>query len=402
VSSTSDPAAPPLEAGRTRVWLVLALWGAGLGAAGQYGKVALVYDMLPALYPGAGAVLGWAVSLVGVVGIVLGVAAGVVISSVGLRRAMLVGLGGGAALSALQALAPPLWTFLALRVAEGAFHLALVVAAPTLISQLSAPRHRPVTLTLWGTFFGVAFAGIAAFGVPLAERHGVPALFLAHAVWMAAFAAVLAALLPADEATEGSRLPRAGELMARSARIYRSARIGAPAAGWLFYTFAFVALLTLIGPYVPEGARTATLTAMPLVSIAASLTLGVALLRWMSAVAVMQIGFASAAALTLAFLAAPGHPALCLAVAAALGLVQGAGFAAVPELNAAPADRALANGGLAQTGNLGNTLGVPVLAAWIAAFGFPGLVWPLALALALGALGQALLARARENRSCQR
>ena len=169
---------------------MLALWGAGLGAAGQYGKVALVYDMLPALYPGAGAVLGWAVSLVGVVGIVFGVAAGVVVSSVGLRRAMLAGLAGGAALSALQALAPPLWAFLGLRVVEGAFHLALVVAAPTLISQLSAPRHRPVTLTLWGTFFGVAFAGIAAFGVPLAERHGVPALFVAHAVWMEVFAAV--------------------------------------------------------------------------------------------------------------------------------------------------------------------------------------------------------------------
>jgi predicted MFS family arabinose efflux permease len=185
--------------------------------------------------------------------------------------------------------------------------------------------------------------------------------------------------------------------MARSARIYRSPRLGAPAAGWLFYTFAFVALLTLIGPHIPGQARAATLTAMPLVSIASSLTLGVALLRRMSAVAVMQIGFVSAAALTLAFLAAPGHPALCLAVAAALGLVQGAGFAAVPELNAAPADRALANGGLAQTGNLGNTLGVPVLAACIAAFGFPGLVWPLALALALGAAGQAVLARRRDQ-----
>jgi len=402
VSSTSDPLASPGAAGATRVWLVLALWGAGLGAAGQYGKVALVYDMLPALYPGAGAVLGWAVSLVGVVGIALGVAAGVVVSSVGLRRAMLAGLAGGAALSALQALAPPLWLFLGLRVVEGAFHLAIVVAAPTLISQLSAPRHRPVTLTLWGTFFGVAFAGIAAFGLPLAERHGVPALFFAHALWMAGFAALLALLLPPDAQREGPSLPRPGDLMARSARIYRSARIGAPAAGWLFYTFAFVALLTLIGPHIPDGARAATLTAMPLVSIASSLTLGVALLRRMSAVAVMQIGFGAAAALILAFLVAPGHPALCLAVAAALGLVQGAGFAAVPELNAAPADRALANGGLAQAGNLGNTLGVPVLAACVAVFGFAGLVWPLALALALGAAGQWLLGHLRMDRALPR
>ncbi len=377
----------------------MALWAAGLGAAGQYGKVALVYDSLPELYPGAGAALGWAVSLVGVVGIVLGVAAGVVVSAVGLGRAMVAGLAGGAAISAAQALAPPFWGFLALRLVEGAFHLAVVVAAPTLISQLSAPRHRPMTLTLWGTFFGVAFAGIAAFGLPLAERHGIPALFFAHALWMAGFAALLAALLPRDAGeNKATALPRPGDLLARSAHIYRSARIGAPAAGWLFYTFAFVAFLTLIGPHIPPAARMATLTAMPLVSIVSSLTLGVALMRRIPAVAVMQLGFGAAAAGTLALLAAPGHPALCIAVAAALGLVQGAGFAAVPELNDAPADRALANGGLAQAGNLGNTLGVPVLAAGVAAFGFTGLVVPLALALALGALSQSALGRIRAAR----
>ena len=379
----------------TRFGLVLMLWAAGLGAAAQYGKVALVYDMLPGLYPGAGAVLGWAVSLVGVVGIALGVAAGVLVAAIGLRRSMLVGLAGGAVLSACQALAPPLWAFLGLRVVEGAFHLAVVVAAPTLISQFSAPRHRPLTLTLWGTFFGVAFALIAAAGVPLAEARGVPALFAAHAVWMAAFAVLLAPLLPADGAAAGGPLPRPADLLAQSARIYRSPWIGAPAAGWLSYTFAYVALLTLIGPSISEAARTATLAAMPLVSIAASLTLGVALMRRVPAVTVMRIGFAASALCILALLAAPGHPALCLLAAAALGLVQGSGFAAVPELNAAPSDGALANGGLAQAGNLGNTLGVPVLAACMAAFGFAGLALPLAAALALGALWQGRLARLR-------
>ncbi|MEE4121148.1 MAG: hypothetical protein V2I65_19285, partial [Paracoccaceae bacterium] len=75
---------------RTRFGLILLLWAAGLGAAGQYGKVALVYEMLPGLYPGQGAALGWAVSLVGLVGILLGVAAGATVSAIGLRRAMLI------------------------------------------------------------------------------------------------------------------------------------------------------------------------------------------------------------------------------------------------------------------------------------------------------------------------
>jgi hypothetical protein len=45
---------------------------------------------------------------------------------------------------------------------EGLSHLAIVVSAPTLIAQLSTvTRHQGKALTLWGTYFGVAFAGVA-------------------------------------------------------------------------------------------------------------------------------------------------------------------------------------------------------------------------------------------------
>ncbi|MEM9249266.1 MAG: MFS transporter [Pseudomonadota bacterium] len=386
--------APP----QTRFGLILLLWLAGLGAAAQYGKVAVVFDMLPAAYPGAGAVLGWAVSLVGVVGIGLGVVAGVVVARVGLKRAMVWGLLGGAILSGIQGIVPPLWIFLPLRIVEGLFHLALVVAAPTLISQVAAPQHRGFALTLWGTFFGVAFALIAALGIPLAQAHGIGALFWAHSLWMLVFALLLAWRLPSDEPTDPAPVSLAA-LWSSSVRLYVSPRIGAAAWGWLFYTFSFVSLLTLIPPFIPETARTATLTAMPLVSIAASMVLGVALLRVMSAVQVVLIGFVAAALCVAGLLLWPGHPAVCLITAAALGLVQGASFAAVPELNVAPADRALANGGMAQMGNLGNTLGVPVLAAGIALAGLPGLVLPLVLALALGTATHLWLAARRRDQT---
>ena len=60
------------------VWL---LWAAGLGAAAQYGKIAVIFDRLDTVYPTAGPALGFAVSLVGAVGIVLGVVAGVFVAS---------------------------------------------------------------------------------------------------------------------------------------------------------------------------------------------------------------------------------------------------------------------------------------------------------------------------------
>ncbi|MDP2118386.1 MAG: hypothetical protein Q8K28_00635 [Hoeflea sp.] len=93
------------------------------------------------------------------------------------------------------------------------------------------------------------------------------------------------------------------------------------------------------------------------------MTLGTLLLRFLSPVTVIVAGFASATLLVLVFLMAGPSPWLFIALFAALGLVQGASFAAVPELNAALPDRALANGGIAQTGNIGNALGTPVLLA---------------------------------------
>lgn len=67
-------------------------------------------------------------------------------------------------------------------------------------------------------------------------------------------------------------------------------------------------------------------------------------------------------------------PVLCVLLFATLGLVQGASFAAIPALNASAQDRALANGALAQMGNLGNTLGTPVLLLVLAGWGTGGLL----------------------------
>lgn len=93
---------------RTQFALVFALWGAGLGAAAQYAKISVIFDQLPAIYPDAGNALGFIVSLVGFVGIVLGVVAGLVVARIRYRRAMLWALWAGAAVSAFQATLPAL------------------------------------------------------------------------------------------------------------------------------------------------------------------------------------------------------------------------------------------------------------------------------------------------------
>jgi len=350
--------------------LMLALWGAGLGAAMQYAKISVIYDLLGDVYPDGGVALGWLVSVVGGIGIVLGVVAAMLVARVRYRRALLGALWLGALVSLGQALLPPLPAMLALRLIEGISHLAIVVAAPTLIAQIATNAQRGLALSLWGTFFGVAFAVMAWGGRPLAITAGIPALFAMHALYMAGFAIYLSPRL--------RTLPQEGEIptfslssiLATHRAIYASSRISAPGLGWLFYTFCFVSILTVLPPYLDPAVRTAVMGSMPLVSIAVSMTLGVIMLRYMSAVLVVTLGFGLSMLCMIWLWAVPALPLACLALAGAMGLIQGASFAAVPQLNDTAVTQTQANGAMAQMGNLGNTLGTPVMALALSAWGY--------------------------------
>lgn len=369
---------------KTPFLLIFLLWGAGLGAAAQYAKVSVIFDQLPALFPDAGALLGFAVSLVGLLGILLGVIAGVMVARIRYRRALLTALWLGAVISGLQALSPPFEWFLGLRAIEGLSHLAIVVAAPTLIAQLSAPKDRGFTLTLWGTFFGVAFAVLTWGGLPLVARHGVQSLFAAHSAYMAVFAVILTMTLEKLPSESMPEILSLRMLLARHISIYSSPRISAAGLGWLFYTFCFVSVLTVLPPYLPADMRAWVMGAMPLASIASSMTLGVVLLRYIPAVSVVILGFGGSVLCMGWLWIAPGAPLACIALACCLGLVQGASFASVPQLNDTAANQAAANGAMAQMGNLGNTIGTPIMVAGLVWIGYAALPIFVGLALVMG------------------
>lgn len=376
------PASAPLA--------VFALWAAGLCAAAQFAKVGLVLPELALVYPDAGAGLGLLVSGVSVVGALLGLLAGALAVRLGTRRLLLGGLALGTAVSFVQATLPALPLLLASRLVEGAAHLAVVVAAPTLIASLSTDRLRPAAMTLWATFFGVAFALTAWLGLPLVEERGVSALFLVHGACTAAVALLLACVLPREAPVDddGPPFTLAG-IARRHVDAWSSPFVAAPAAGWLFYTITFVALLAVLPGFVAPGQRAFTAAALPLAGIVSSMTLGVLLLRRLPAVRVLGIGFAGAALVSMTLPVWPGEPWPCIALFASLGLVQGASFASIPQLNPRAADQALANGALAQAGNIGNACGTPLLLALLSVGGFGAMI-----ALVTGCYAAALLAHA--------
>ncbi|MHA6324969.1 MFS transporter [Roseivivax sp. CAU 1753] len=372
--------------------VILAIWAAGLGAAAQYAKLAAGFDALAATYTNAGAALGFAVSLLSLLGLVFGLSAGRFVARIGPKRAMIGGLLLGAAMSAVQALLPPLPLFLAARTVEGLSHLVLVVAAPTLIAETATDRLRPFAMTLWSTFFSVAFAALAWFGPAVILAYGLQGLLWGHAAYVGVMALLLWPILPRPAPV----LPvvRQSGILRQHLDLYRDPNLSAPGWGWLFYTFTFVSILTLLPQISPDPPGWLPLI-LPLASILTSLTLGVVLLTRFTAVQISLAGFAMAALATLGILASGGAAHVVIVLFLCLGLVQAAGFAAVPELVPAPKDRAMANGAIAQMGNLGNLTGTPVLLLLFAWGGAGPAILALTCCYIAGFAAHAIMARRR-------
>lgn len=355
--------------------MVLTLWASGLGAAGQFAKIAVIFKELQSVYPEAGQSLGFLVSLISFLGIVLGLFAGLVVARIGARRMLLWALTLGGVLSLWQATLPDFPLMLASRLIEGISHLIIVVAAPTMIARVASDAHRSAAMTLWSTFFGVSFSITAFFGIPLVAQYGVGSIFVVHGVFMLGVGAVLAVLLPRSSANLSAETAlNLREVLHRHAVIYKSPTLSAPALGWLFYTLTYVAFLTLLPGLVAPENRALVTGLMPLAGIVTSMTLGILLLRWLPAVWVICCGFVLAASVLTLLAVFPGSPVLCVALIGALGFVQGASFAAIPQLNPDPQDQAYANGAMAQMGNLGNTIGTPIMLVAIAGLGNFGMI----------------------------
>ncbi|MEO1705569.1 MAG: hypothetical protein AAFR50_09575 [Pseudomonadota bacterium] len=120
------------------------------------------------------------------------------------------------------------------------------------------------------------------------------------------------------------------------------------------------------------------------------------LLSRFSAVVTTQAAFLVSALTALALILAPGSAVLVLLFMCGLGIVQGASFAVVPELNESLEHRAQGNGALAQTGNIGNGLGTPVVAALLAGAGYNAMMASFAVALICGAMVHIWMARLRK------
>lgn len=380
------------------LFLVLLLWAAGLGAAAQFAKFAVVFTDVQALYPDAGGTVGLLLSIISFFGLIFGMTAGIFASRIGFRRCLVFALLLGGTCSLWQALLPGLGLMLVSRLIEGVSHLIVVVTAPTLIAQISPEPYRGLAMTLWSTFFGVAFALTAWFGIALVAANGLASLLAAHGIIMLVLAVALWLGMRGIERDETAD-HKQGSLLSRHLAAYSSPFVVAPALGWLFYTLTFVSLLTILPSFVAEATRASVSAMMPLASIFVSLVVTGILLRFFSSIAIVCLGFGLSALVILLFWVGLSPSILAVGLFATLGLVQGASFAAVPALNKSNETRALANGAMAQMGNLGNLLGTPLLLGILSFGGQSGMLIAVIACFVFGIAAHLWLSRLRAGQA---
>ncbi|TYL46571.1 MFS transporter [Marinomonas sp. IMCC 4694] len=362
-------------------WLLVALlWIAGISAAMQFAKFSVSFDDLLVHYQVGATSTGAALSAVGLAGLVFGVSAGMIASRVGYLKVLVGALLLGGALSLFQSTLPSFDLLFLARALEGFSQLGVVVAAPTLIAKLSAPQHRSLTMGIWGTFFGVAFALCGWAGKNILDLYGLQTLFLSHGLFITTIGVVLFFKLRKNPVLD--LVPVTGiqdGFIIQMMRIYRNPRALLPSCVFLFYTCTLVSVLTYVPGLIEEvSLQKWMLVVLPLVSTSGTFLAGAIAQYWMrpQRVALMAYSGVAMSALMLFFVHGSAL-VFCVMVGIMvlfLGMVPGSALAMIPALARNPSEQAQAYGLLAQFGNLGATVGPPSFATAIAAYGLSGLV----------------------------
>ncbi|MCV2401966.1 MFS transporter [Marinomonas sp. C2222] len=377
---------------KTQFLEIVFLWIAGISAAMQFSKFSVSYDALLQYYQAGETLTGAALSLVGVVGLIFGAFAGLIASRIGYLRVLMGALFLGGILSFIQASLPSFSVLLITRLLEGFSQLGVVVAAPTLIAKLSAPRHKSLTMGLWGTFFGVAFAVTGWLGKNILEQHGIQTLLFGHGTLIFTMGVIVFFTLRKNAVLDMSAsVPNPNGFLQQLLQVYRNPRSLIPSLVFLCYTCTLVSLLTYIPRLVSDTkVQALMMVCLPLLSTSGTFIAG-ALAQYImkpQKVALMSYsGVALSACLLTLVATQPLWFALMTGVLILfLGMIPGAALAMIPALARTPEEQAQGYGLIAQFGNLGATIGPPAFALLITLYGLFGLVGMVLCICLLGSI----------------
>lgn len=369
------------------VWAVFA---GGLVAGAYMTKVA---PALPAMRAELDLTLveaGFIATTFNVMGMLVGMLAGVVCDRFGHKQLALGGLAVLAAGGALGAAAGGFGAVLLARFLEGVGFILFVVSAPTLMTAAAAtPRDRASALGLWSAYMPTG-GSIALVAAPwLIAAWGWRGLWDALAVAAAAAALLFARLVPRSRPAQLSSLRLVAESLTRG-NLAMAALFACYVAQW---TSIMVWLPTfLVDEHGASTAAAALATAlMVAVNAPGNLAGGWLLARGLPRGALVVAASAAAAMCEIGMLASslPGalRYSLVLAFSLCSGVIPASIFAGLPVHAKIPGHIATGNGIALQGSNLGQFFG-PIALAWIASRfgGWQATLWAMLAFAAAGAL----------------
>ena len=379
---------------RTRWDIVALAFAAGYMVGMQVGKVPPALPVLEAELGLPRVIAGLIASSYYGIGAVLGVAGGLLVDRLGIRRMVILGgvtmalasLAGGFAGNGSQ--------LLAARIVEGFGFATITVAGPKMLVAATAPEVRRFVLGIWGTYMPVGIALSMVIATALLEPLGWRNLWFLHAGLILLFLLVFAW----GAAPGRWRSPAAG------GGAFDRAGIGATLARpgpWLFgacfliFSVQWQALMAWLPTFLIETqarslAGAALFTALfvlatALGSVASAWLIHRGIARWL----LLGVSFAAMGACA-ATLFAPFTPvdakiplAVCFALAG--GPVPSACFEGGIAHAPGAARVAMAGGFVAQGAALGAVIGPPLLAAVTQALGgWEAAWWTMLVCAALG------------------
>jgi DHA1 family inner membrane transport protein len=368
---------------------VWAIFAGGLAAGAYMTKVA---PALPGLRDELGLTLvesGFIATMFNLMGMLVGMLAGVLCDRFGHKRLALSGIIVMTAGGAFGAFAWGFGSLLFARFIEGVGFIAFTVSAVALMNAAAAtPRDRAKALGLWSAYMPTGGA-IALFAAPwLIAAWGWRGLWFAFSIIAAVTALALARLVPVSRYGEVSSMRLVAESLARPSNITLAALFAFYVAQW---TSIMVWLPTFLvdEQRVSSGAAAFATALFVLVNAPANLAAGWLLARGVRRGTLIVAGSAIAALCEIGMFAEalPGalRFAMVLAFSISAGVIPASVFSGLPVHARTPQHIGTANGIVMQASQVGQFLG-PLVLAWMATQfgGWDASLWAL-LAFAAGA-----------------
>ena len=377
---------------RRGIWAVFA---GGLVAGAYMTKVPPALPQLRAALDLSLVEATFIVTTFNVLGMIVGIFAGMLGDRYGRKRFALAGLALMAAGGVLGAVVDAFAPLLLSRFIEGVGFILFAVPAPALMSAMSADaRERAKALGLWSAYMPTG-GTLALLAAPLfIAAASWRALWLALAAAAALAAIAVARAVPSMPAARVSSLRLLVESLAQPGNVAMALLFACYVAQW---TSIMVWLPTFLAEHGASTAAASAATALMVLVNAPGNLAGGGLLARGAPRGALVIGASAIAALCEIGMLSPMLPgaaryALVLVFSACAGVIPASIFAGLPLHARSPQHIATGNGMVLQFSNLGQFFG-PLAIAWIASRygGWEATLWAmLAFALGGGACGIAL------------